>query len=349
MQYHRFVCLLLAGAALAALLGGCAGGGPDVSASSLSSPFAGQTTPGGEELAAIEEAVRASATAADSGRYLSYSFEFLGVLTPEERAGLAWLDEIYFMPGSDAPDPVSWREHLAAHPGSQVARAELAFEYTPETKILGPQNPDGQYSNCYLVTQTPQGWQITDVYTEFLAAPPAAGADPLQQELGLTRAQWLTLQHQTRSLVSGGIARSFSDWEQLTPEELGHYLYARAADWGGADRLGNSPCYGLESTILQADFSAENGVWGSFLGEWARQEGAELTAAPSESQQALAAALEDGSLPLEYARTGDEVTVTARIPTGDAAAVVRYTFGLVPEGGGPTSRTWCKGAELLDG
>lgn len=41
--------------------------------------------------------------------------------------------------------------------------------------------------------------------------------------------------------------------------------------------------------------------------------------------------------------------MTARIPAGDETALVRYTFGLVQGGTGPTSRTWCKGAELVEG
>lgn len=176
------------------------------------------------------------------------------------------------------------------------------------------------------------GFALTFISTAYLGEAAAPEPEPIQQELELTRAQWVMLQHQARSLAASGILRGFESLDELTPEELGHYLWARQGDWGGAG----------PEIILQADFSSENGVWGGrgCLSAWAREEGAELKALAPEPTP------ESGSVSFEYAREGGGVLVTARIPSGSSTAVMRYTFGLVPEGTGPISRTFCEKAEF---
>ncbi|WP_418667676.1 hypothetical protein, partial [Allofournierella sp.] len=285
MTFSGSVCLLVAGAALASLLGGCAvppgaaaSSAPSSGAASCASDGQGAwQPPGAAELDAIKKALKTEEPTPESGHYLSYSSRFVGVLSPEEQAKLPWLGEPLLPAGGACSGFISWRGYLAVHPACQVAQTELVYEYTPETAILGPQYPHGQYAVYSLLTQTAQGWQAVDSHRVYLAEPPGAPPEPLQQQLDLTRSQWVMLQHQVRSLVSGGIARSFSGVQEFSPQELGRYLCARASDWNAAGVLSGSPSDGLVGVILQADFSAENGSWvgADLLPEWARQEGAE--------------------------------------------------------------------------
>lgn len=350
---NRLACCVFT---LALFLGGCAAGqAPAASAPPALSPAPASSggesawqAPTGQELSALEQAVM-GALSGGGGRTLFYSSAFGGVLPPSEWSVLDQLQVPPFFPEPGA-ELVGWAQYLSEHPGSQVAWCTEEFLYTPETAILGPQNSDGSYRIYSLAEKTAAGYEILSVHPVYLSAasmPP----DPARQELELTPAQWAMVQHQARSLAASGIVQGFSGLSDLSPSQVSNYLWARAGDWGGADALEGYPANSLAAIVLQADFSAENGTWVSAdaLPEWARAEGAQLAAAPCEQWEALTAALENGSLTLEYARQGEELLVTARIPSGGAAVVLRYTFGLVPEGSGPTARTWCKGAELLEG
>lgn len=153
MKKAPFAAFLPVAAVLAACLGGCAAGAPPAatpapSFTALPTPAAAWKDawqPPGEE--ALEELERAllelQSGQGESGRYLTYSCSFEGVLTPEEAAALGLPETIMLEPAPGSPQLVRCEQYLSEHPGSQIAALLQEYEYTPETASWAPSFPPG--------------------------------------------------------------------------------------------------------------------------------------------------------------------------------------------------------------
>lgn len=148
-----------------------------------------------------------------------------------------------------------------------------------------------------------------------------------------------------------------ADWNET---ETANWLALRLKDWSNFDAnpIPLSSCW----VVLQADFSAENGIWGNnptLLPETLRTEKElDLPELTVDVQQFM-----NEHATVEYRRAEDtivaDVTIDMKYPThleNFALALtedeqqpiqMQYTFGLVPDNTGPVSRTWLKQDVLI--
>ena len=316
----------------------------------LPDPLPQPVEPTGEELAAlthtIEEQFRGDWDR--PGRYLSGRLDNVRVIPPEEWADL----NLPLTDGNSTLGGKSWMNCIA-EPGGCILMAQTTAEYFPETILCGPQYSDGVSTHVYLALKEEDGWTLPSKWPYYQSSElPEPSPDPVQEQLDLTRDQWLMLQHQMRALALSGIFRDLGDpLADLTAAECAWYLYARADDWGGLTDEGRTVA--SSSTIFQADFAAENASWAA---DWrgggpympvALQGPEEVFPAQNPNQEQIRAALDTDPNAIVYQRTGDAVTATLTLPLGSDTVTMEYLFGLVTDQTGPVSRTYLKSARRL--
>ena len=336
----------------------------------LPDPLPEPIQPTEEELAALTDAIEAGFRAEwdQPGRYLTAQLDSVRLVPQEE-----WTDyEVILTVRKFWLMGKSWMDCIA-DPGGCLLMAQTTTEYTPETLISGPQYSDGVTTHMYLAVyganmedfeivkglegfesvEGAEGWIIADQWGYYTSSElPEPSPDPAQEELGLTRAQWITLQHQTRALALSGIFRDLENpLEELTPAECAWYLYARSESWFGLTGEGRTET--SSSIIFQADFAEENASWTS---DWrgggpympaALQGPEEVFPSQDPDQETIRAALDADPNAIVYERTGDTVTATLTLPLESGTIAMEYTFGLVPDSTGPVSRTYLQSARRL--
>lgn len=303
-----------------------------------------------EELAALTDAIEAQFQAEwdQPGRYLTAQLDSVRLVPQEE-----WTDyEVILTVRKFWLMGKSWMDCIA-DPGGCLLMAQTTTEYTPEAILCGPQYSDGVMTHVYLAVNGEEGWTIADQWGYYKGSElPEPSPDPAQEELGLTRNQWVMLQHQTRALALSGIFRDLDDpLTELTAEEWANYLYARSESWFGLTEEGRTET--SSSIIFQADFTAENGVWAA---DWrgggpcmpkALKGPEEVFPAQNPDEETIRAALDADPNAIVYERTGDTVTATLTLPLESGTIAMEYTFGLVPDSTGPVSRTYLQSARRL--
>ena len=336
----------------------------------LPDPLPEPIQPTEEDLAAITDVLetRFRVDWDRPGRYLTARLDSVQVIPPKEWAGL----QIPLTDNTPWLDGRSWMDCIT-DPGGCLLMAQTTTEYTPETLISGPQYSDGVTTHMYLAVyganmedfeivkgaegfesvEGAEGWIIADQWGYYTSSElPEPSPDPAQEELDLTRAQWLMLQHQTRALALSGIFRDLDDpLQELTPAECAWYLYARSESWFGLTDEGRTQT--PSSIIFQADFTAENGVWAA---DWrgggpcmpkALKGPEEVLPAQNPDEETIRAALDADPNAIVYERTGDTVTATLTLPLESGTIAMDYTFGLVPDSTGPVSRTYLQSARRV--
>ena len=323
---------------------------PEPTTIPLPDPLPEPLQPTEEELAALTDAIEEQFRGDwdRPGRYLSARLDSARVIPPEEWADL----QLPLTSGNTRLEGKSWMDCIA-NPGGCLLMAQTTTEYTPETILAGPQYSDGVMTHVYLAVNGETGWTIADRWLYYQGSElPEPGPDPAQEELGLTRSQWIMLQHQTRALVLAGLFRDLNDpLNELTSDECARYLYARSESWFGlTDEDRTEMPSGI---IFQADFAEENSSW---AGDWrgggpympaALQGPEEIFPAPNPDQETIRAALNADSNTIVYSRTGDVVTAILTLPLESGTVAMEYTFGLVPDTTGPVSRTYLKRAHRI--
>lgn len=323
---------------------------PEPTTIPLPDPLPEPLQPTEEELAAITDVLetRFRADWDRPGYYLSARLDSVRVIPPKEWAGL----QIPLTDNTPWLDGRSWMDCIT-DPGGCLLMVRTTTEYTPETMIGAPQYSDGVADHVYLALKEETGWTIADQWGYYTSSElPEPSPDPIQEELDLTRAQWLMLQHQTRALALSGIFRDLDDpLQELTPAECAWYLYARSESWFGLTDEGRTQT--PSSIIFQADFAAENGVWAA---DWrgggpcmpkALKGPEEVFPAQNPDEETIRAALDADPNAIVYERTGDVVTATLTLPLESGTVAMEYTFGLVSDDTGPVSRTWLQSAHRL--
>ena len=313
-------------------------------------PLPEQLEPSQEELDALTEEIEAQLSAdwERPGRYVFARLDSVQVLPQEEWKNL----RVPLTDGVDWLEGRSWMDCLI-QPGGCILTAQTTTEYFPETILAGPQSSDGVHGNLYLALKENGRWVIADRWLCYQESElPEPSPDPVQEQLGLTRHQWLMLQHQIRALGLSGIFRDISDpLAELTADESAHYLYARAGDWGGLTKEGRTEA--SSSMIFQTDFTSQNSPW---AGDWtsgpylpqALQGTEEVFPQACPEYEAIADLLEEGRGTIDYAREGDLVTVTLTLPLESETVTMIYTFGLVPPNeSGLFSRTFLQAASRV--
>ena len=316
----------------------------------LPDPLPESIQPTEEDLAAITDVLetRFRVDWDRPGRYLTARLDSVQVIPPKEWAGL----DLPLATATDWLDGRSWMDCIT-DPGGCLLMVRTTTEYTPETMIGAPQYSDGVADHVYLALKEETGWTIADQWGYYTSSElPEPSPDPIQEELDLTRAQWLMLQHQTRALALSGIFRNLEDpLTELTPAECAWYLYARSESWFGLTEEGRTET--SSSIIFQADFAEENASWTS---DWrgggpcmpkALKGPEEVFPAQNPDQETIRAALDADPNAIVYERTGDTVTATLTLPLENGTIAMEYTFGLVPDSTGPVSRTWLQSARRL--
>lgn len=316
----------------------------------LPDPLPEPLQPSEEELAALTDAIEAVFRADwdRPGRYLTARLDSVRVIPPEEWADL----ELPLTSGNTYLEGKSWMDCIT-DPGGCLLMAQTTTEYAPETIINGPQYSDGVMTHVYLAVNGEEGWTIADGWRYYKGSePPEPSPDPAQEQLGLTRTQWLMLQNQTRALALSGLFRDLDDpLKELTAEECARYLYARSETWGGLSEEDRTQT--PSGILFQADFARENSTW---AGDWrgggpympvALQGPEEVFPAQNPDQEAIRAALDADPNAIAYSRTGDVVTATLTLPLESGTVTMEYTFGLVPDDTGPVSRTYLQTARRL--
>ena len=316
----------------------------------LPDPLPEPLQPTEEELAALTDAIEEQFRGdwERPGYYLSARLDSVRVIPPKE-----WEDlQLPLTSGNTQLEGKSWMDCIA-DPGGCLLMAQTTTEYAPETIIAGPQYSDGVMTHVYLAVNGEEGWTIADDWRYYQGSePPEPSPDPAQEELGLTRNQWVMLQHQTRALALSGIFRDLDDpLTELTAAECACYLYARSESWFGLTDEGRTEM--PSGSIFQADFAAENSSWAA---DWrgggpympaALQGPEEVFPSPNPDGENIRAALNADPQAIVYSRTGDVVTATLTLPLENGTIAMEYTFGLVPDTTGPVSRTWLQSAHRL--
>lgn len=323
---------------------------PDPTTIPLPDPLPEPLQPTEEELTALTDAIEEQFRGdwERPGRYLSARLDSVRVVPPDE-----WADLQLPLTGGDALlDGKSWMDCIA-EPGGCILMAQTTTEYTPEAILAGPQYSDGVMTHVYLALNGADGWTIADSWCYYKGSElPEPSPHPTQEQLGLTRPQWIMLQHQTRALALSGIFRDLNDpLQELTADECARYLYARSESWFGLTDEGRTEM--PSGSIFQADFAAENSSWAA---DWrgggpympaALQGPEEVFPAPNPDQEIIRAALDAAPNAIVYSRTGDGVTATLTLPLESGTVAMEYTFGLVPDTTGPVSRTYLQSARRI--
>ena len=218
----------------------------------LPDPLPEPLQPTEEELVALTDAIEEQFRGdwERPGRYLSARLDSVRVIPPEE-----WEDlQLPLTSGNTKLEGKSWMDCIAA-PGGCLLMAQTTTEYTPEALVGVPQYSDGVMTHVYLAVNGEKGWTIADQWGYYQGSElPEPSPDPAQEELGLTRNQWVMLQHQTRALALSGIFRDLDDpLTELTAEEWANYLYARSESWFGLAEDGSTEA--PAGTIFRADFT----------------------------------------------------------------------------------------------
>lgn len=316
----------------------------------LPDPLPEPLQPTEEELAALTDAIEEQFRGdwERPGYYLSARLDSVRVIPPKE-----WEDlQLPLTSGNTQLEGKSWMDCIA-DPGGCLLMAQTTTEYAPETIIAGPQYSDGVMTHVYLAVNGEEGWTIADDWRYYQGSePPEPSPDPAQEELGLTRSQWIMLQNQTRALALSGIFRDLDDpLTELSAAECAWYLYARSESWFGLTDEGRTEM--PSGSIFQADFAAENSSWAA---DWrgggpympaALQGPEEVFPSPNPDGETIRAALDADPNAIVYSRTGDVVTATLTLPLESGTIAMEYTFGLVPDTTGPVSRTWLQSAHRL--
>lgn len=323
---------------------------PEPTTIPLPDPLPEALQPTEEELAALTDAIEAGFRADwdRPGRYLTARLDSVRVIPPKE-----WEDlELPLADGNTHLEGESWMDCIA-DPGGCLLMAQTTTEYTPEALVGVPQYSDGVMTHVYLAVNGDEGWTIADQWGNYKGSElPEPSPDPAQEELGLTRNQWVMLQHQTRALALSGIFRDLNaPLNDLTAEEWANYLYARSESWSGLTGEGRTET--SSSIIFQADFAEENASWTS---DWrgggpcmpkALKGPEEVLPAQNPDEETIRAALDADPNAIVYERTGDTVTATLTLPLENGTIAMEYTFGLVPDSTGPVSRTYLQSARRL--
>ena len=345
----RFAALSLCAGLLFTLFTGCAPAAPAFSEAPASSvtaesdapapttiplpdPLPEPLQPTEEELAALTDAIEAGFRADwdRPGRYLTARLDSVRVIPPEEWADL----ELPLTSGNTRLGGKSWMDCIT-DPGGCLLMAQTTTEYTPEALVGVPQYSDGVMTHVYLAVNGEDGWTIADQWGYYKGSElPEPSPDPAQEELGLTRNQWVMLQHQTRALALSGIFRDLDDpLTELTAEEWANYLYARSESWFGLAEDGSTEA--PADTIFRADFTDR------ISGE---ENTAEPLPAPCAACEEIKTLLDADPQAIAYSRTGDVVTATLTLPLESGTVAMEYTFGLVPDDPAPFSRTYLQSA-----
>ena len=218
----------------------------------LPDPLPEPLQPTEEELVALTDAIEEQFRGdwERPGYYLSARLDSVRVIPPEEWADL----ELPLTSGNTQLEGKSWMDCITA-PGGCLLMAQTTTEYTPEALVRVPQYSDGVMTHVYLAVNGEEGWIIADQWGYYQGSElPEPSPDPAQEELGLTRNQWVMLQHQTRALALSGIFRDLDDpLTELTAEEWANYLYARSESWFGLAEDGSTEA--PAGTIFRADFT----------------------------------------------------------------------------------------------
>ena len=296
----------------------------------LPDPLPEPLQPTEEELAALTDAIEEQFRGdwERPGYYLSARLDSVRVIPPKE-----WEDlQLPLTSGNTQLEGKSWMDCIA-DPGGCLLMAQTTTEYAPETIIAGPQYSDGVMTHVYLAVNGEEGWTIADDWRYYQGSePPEPSPDPAQEELGLTRNQWVMLQHQTRALALSGIFRDLDDpLTELTAEEWANYLYARSEAPAG--------------TIFRADFTDR--ISGEDPLPAALENTEEPLPAPCAACEEIKTLLDADPNAIVYSRTGDVVTATLTLPLESGTIAMEYTFGLVPDDPAPFSRTYLQSAHRL--
>ncbi|WP_291246000.1 hypothetical protein [Fournierella sp.] len=227
-------------------------------------------------------------------------------------------------------------------PGGCLLMAQTTTEYTPEALVGVPQYSDGVMPHVYLAVNGDEGWTIADQWAYYKGSElPEPSPDPAQEELGLTRNQWVMLQHQTRALALSGIFRDLDDpLTELTAEEWANYLYARSESWFGLAEDGRTEI--PAGTIFRADFTDR--ISSEDPTPAALENTEEPLPAPCAACEEIKTLLDADPQAIAYSRTGDVVTATLTLPLESGTVAMEYTFGLVPDDPAPFSRTYLQSA-----
>ena len=350
LSFVRAKCILLSGCITALVLFSACSSIPASSGSVSSANIPSQTPANQEQLDALEDALVPMEERCSS-------FE---ILEMEILSESAWETAPMLDQAIDT-NQITWREYLKASPSRSLFSARIDTTYTTETKILGPQSPDGEWSVWGVMEE--KGDSLLVEHTLLVACEESStpsATDPQAAEMDLTTDQWEIMQRQLRALITCGIWKDYSTPADWNDTETANWLALRLKDWPNFDAnpIPLSSC----SVVLQADFSAENGTWGNnptLLPESLRMEKElalpELTV---DAQQFM-----DEHATVEYRRVEDtivaDVTIDIKYPThlenfaldvtedGQQPIQMQYTFGLVPDNTGPVSRTWLKQAVLI--
>lgn len=308
----------------------------------LPDPLPEPLQPTEEELAAITDVLetRFRADWDRPGRYLTARLDSVRVIPPKEWADL----QLPLTSGNTRLGGKSWMDCIA-DPGGCLLMAQTTTEYTPEALVGVPQYSDGVMTHVYLAVNGEEGWTIADSWRYYKGSePPEPSSDPAQEELGLTRAQWLMLQHQTRALALSGIFRDLDDpLTELTAEEWANYLYARSESWFGLAEDGRTEI--PAGTIFRADFTDR--ISGEDPTPAALENTEEPLPAPCAACEEIKTLLDADPQAIAYSRTGDVVTATLTLPLESGTVAMEYTFGLVPDDPAPFSRTYLQSAHRL--
>ena len=308
----------------------------------LPDPLPEPLQPTEEELAAITDVLetRFRADWDRPGYYLSARLDSVRVIPPKEWADLQipLTDNTPWLDGRSCLDCIT-------DPGGCLLMVRTTTEYTPEAILCGPQYSDGTADYVYLALKEEAGWTIADGWRYYMGGEPVTpSTDPMQQELGLTRNQWVMLQHQTRALALSGIFRDLDDpLTELTAEEWANYLYARSESWFGLAEDGSTEA--PAGTIFRADFTDR--ISGEDPTPAALENTEEPLPAPCAACEEIKTLLDADPNAIAYSRTGDVVTATLTLPLESGTIAMEYTFGLVPDDPAPFSRTYLQSAHRL--
>ena len=305
----------------------------------LPDPLPEPLQPTEEELTAITDVLetRFRADWDRPGRYLTARLDSVRVIPPEEWADL----ELPLTSGNTRLGGKSWMDCIT-DPGGCLLMAQTTTEYTPEALVGVPQYSDGVMTHVYLAVNGDEGWTIADQWAYYKGSElPEPSPDPAQEELGLTRNQWVMLQHQTRALALSGIFRDLDDpLTELTAEEWANYLYARSESWFGLAEDGSTEA--PAGTIFRADFTDR--ISGEDPTLAALENTEEPLPAPCAACEEIKTLLDADPQAIAYSRTGDVVTATLTLPLESGTIAMEYTFGLVPDDPAPFSRTYLQSA-----
>lgn len=308
----------------------------------LPDPLPEPLQPTEEELAALTDAIEEQFRGdwERPGYYLSARLDSVRVIPPKE-----WEDlQLPLTSGNTQLEGKSWMDCIA-DPGGCLLMAQTTTEYAPETILGGPQYSDGVMTHVYLAVNGEEGWTIADDWRYYQGSePPEPSPDPAQEELGLTRSQWIMLQNQTRALALSGIFRDLDDpLTELSAEEWANYLYARSESWFGLSEDGSTEA--PAGIIFRADFTDR--ISGEDPTPAALENTEEPLPAPCAACEEIKTLLNADPNAIVYSRTGDVVTATLTLPLESGTIAMEYTFGLVPDDPAPFSRTYLQSAHRL--